>query len=68
MIYSKIKENFFSITNIYFSRLKLIKTEYIEWKKKIDDGRKQIPTMDDEQITEQYKPFYEVKKETKRNF
>ena len=41
-------------------RLKSIRNEYIEWKKKIDDGRKLIETMVDEQIIEQYKPFYEV--------
>ena len=42
------------------SRLKLIKNEYVEWKKKIDDGRKLIETLADEQIIEQYKSFYEV--------
>ncbi|CAF1232895.1 unnamed protein product [Adineta ricciae] len=40
-------------------QLKLAKIEYVEWKKKIDDGLKQINSFNDEQIIKQYKPFYE---------
>ena len=46
--------------NIYFSRLKLVKLAYSDWKKKIDDGLKQINSIEDKQIIEQYKPFYQV--------
>jgi hypothetical protein len=51
-----------------FLRFKLVKTEYIDWKKKIDDGCKQMNSIEDEQIIEQYKSFYEVKKKKKRLF
>ncbi len=44
------------------SRLKSVKTEYIQWKKKIDDGFKQMNSIDDKQIIEQYKSFYQVRK------
>jgi hypothetical protein len=72
MIYSKNK--IFSIhskTNIdLFLRFKLVKADYIDWKKKIDDGLKQMNSIEDEQIIEQYKSFYEVKKKNdeKKNF
>ncbi|CAF1967434.1 unnamed protein product [Rotaria magnacalcarata] len=40
-------------------QLKLVKLDYADWKKKIDDGLKQIDSIEDKQIIEQYKPFYE---------
>ncbi|CAF0774445.1 unnamed protein product [Adineta steineri] len=40
-------------------QFKLVKAEYIDWKKKIDDGLKQINFLQDEQIIKQYKLFYE---------
>lgn len=61
MIFSKYNlEN----KNIYFYfsiRLSAIRTEYGEWKKKIDDRYKEINSMNDEEIVRQYKPFYDVK-------
>lgn len=32
----------------------------MDWKKKINDGLKQINSIEDKQIIEQYQPFYEV--------
>ncbi|CAF0789390.1 unnamed protein product [Rotaria sordida] len=40
-------------------QLKLVKSEYMDWKNKIDNGLKQINSIADKQIIEQYKPFYE---------
>ncbi|CAF0948549.1 unnamed protein product [Rotaria sp. Silwood1] len=40
-------------------QLKLLKVGYIDWKNKIDNGLIQINSMEDKQIIEQYKPFYE---------
>ncbi|CAF4810781.1 unnamed protein product, partial [Rotaria socialis] len=40
-------------------QLKLVKLDYADWKKKIDEGLKQINSIEDKQIIEQYKPFYE---------
>jgi len=71
MIYSrkKKKQIFVFHLNFIFSRLKSVKIEYIHWKKKIDDGFKQMNSIDDEQIIEQYKSFYQVrKKQNKLNF
>jgi hypothetical protein len=68
MIYSNEQtlKNLILKVNIYFPRLKLVKTEYIDWKKKIDDGLKQINLIEDEQIIQHYKPFYEVRTKTTR--
>ncbi|CAF4385405.1 unnamed protein product, partial [Rotaria sp. Silwood2] len=40
-------------------QLKLVKSEYMDWKHKIDNGLIQINSIEDKQINEQYKSFYE---------
>lgn len=62
MTFSTRDEATFRTLMSVFFRLKLVKIEYVEWKKKIDDGLKQINSLNDEQIVKQYKPFYAVRR------
>ena len=46
---------------MHFSRLKLVKIEYMAWKKKMGNSFKQMNSIEDKQVVQEYKLFYEVR-------
>lgn len=61
MIYSKFigRVRWWESKIVWF-RFKATKSEYAEWKKRIEDGRKHIQLSTDQSITQQYKSYYDV--------